>query len=224
VSKVDFERLQRLWQGRRSATSEHWHELYALVEAVLGRARIMGGLDRADLIQGYFCDRVLAGTGSAVPHSEAALLSWFRNYQYDQAAKEHDDLPWEDGLCETQSATLGEAVDTDAPLFREQRRVRIDAFFATLSDDERLLLQVSHCDDESVLSVQQQYRLRSAHYRSKQLGIALGKSSITQQWAQTKIGRLVAELGLRTERTMTDDLLQVFRLLCERARQWWEAR
>ena len=39
---------------------------------------------------------------------------------------------------------------------------------------------------------------------------------------RSKLGRLVKDLGLTVERTMGDDLLQVFRLLCERSQQWWK--
>ena len=225
ATRADFQRLRELWGNRSGATQEQWHELYTLVEAVLRRARILDGLDREDMVQGYFCDRVLCGRGSSVPDHEAALLAWFQRYQLDQLPRERrGDLSWVEGCEGCLGAPVVDAPDPAAELFRQQRAKRIATFFEALSEDERLLLQVSHCDGESVLSVQDQYRIRSAHYRSRQLGIVLGRNTLPEEWARSKIGRMVAELGLKIEATMGEDLLQVFRLLCERARQWWEAR
>ena len=225
VTSADFQRLRELWADRHGATQEQWHELFRRVEAVLRRARILEGLDRADMVQGYFCDRVLCGRGASIPDHEAALLAWFQRYQLDQLSRERPgDLSWDESCDGCQGAPVVDAPDPGAELFRHQRAARISAFFESLSEDERVLLQVSHCDGESVLSVQDQYRIRSAHYRSKQLGIVLGRNTLPEEWGRSKIGRMVAELGLRIDATMGEDLLQVFRLLCERARQWWEAR
>ena len=224
VSRVDFGRLRQLWASRSDAGEPEWHELYTLVERVLRRAKILDGLDRGDLIQGYFLDRVLAGRGQAVPDNEAALLGWFRNYQLDQVAKERMvGVTWDDGFC-TQAGLSTEPAAIDDVLFRDHRAAKVADFFKALKDDEKLLLQISHCDGESVLSVQDQHQICSAHYRSKQLGILLSKSAIPADWAKSKIGRLVDELGVKVERAASADLLQVLRLLCERALEWWEAR
>ncbi len=224
VSGVDFGRLRHLWASRSHGGEPEWHELYTLVERVLRRARILDGLDRQDLVQGYFLDRVLAGRGQAVPDSEAALLGWFRNYQLDQVAKDRTvDVQWDDGFC-AQAGLSTQAAAIDDVLFREHRAARVADFFDSLGDDEKLLMQLSHCDGESVLSVQDRHLLRSAHYRSKLLGIVLSKSAIPADWAKSKIGRLVDELGVKIEWAASADLLQVLRLLCERALEWWEAR
>ena len=224
MSRVDFGRLRQLWASRSDAGEPEWHELYTLVERVLRRAKILDGLDRGDLIQGYFLDRVLAGRGQAVPDNEAALLGWFRNYQLDQVAKERMvGVTWDDGFC-AQAGLSTEAAAIDDVLFRDHRVAKVADFFKALKDDEKLLLQISHCDGESVLSVQDQHQICSAHYRSKQLGSLLSKSAIPADWAKSKIGRLVDELGVKVERAASADLLQVLRLLCERALEWWEAR
>jgi hypothetical protein len=216
--------LRQLWASRFHAADADLHELCTLVERVLRRARILDGLERQDVVQGYIADRVLMGQGRSVPDSEAALLGWFRNYQLDQVAKERPmDVSWDEGLC-AQAGLSTEGAAIDDVLFRDHRAAKVDAFFDSLQNDEKLLLQLSHCDGESVLSVQDRYLVRSAHHRSKQLGILLGKSSIPADWAKTKIGRLVDELGVKLERAASADLLQVLRLLCARALTWWEAR
>ncbi len=223
MSSHDFGRLRELWAAREHATQAQWHELFVLVDRVLRRARMLDDrLERSDLVQGYFCDRVLAGRGLSVPDNEAALLNWFRKYQLDQIAALHQPaLPWSDGPCGCEESVQHPAQPEEV-LFRERRKRAVAEFFDALSQEERLLLQLSHCDGESVLSVQQQHGVRSAHYRSKQLGILLGRSTLPVHWARSKLGRLVKDLGLTVERTMGDDLLQVFRLLCERSQQWWK--
>lgn len=224
MSTVDFSRLRQLWAGRKRATESEWAELFSLVERVLRRAKILDGLDREDLVQGYFMDRVMAGQGKSVPAHEGALLGWFRNYQLDQVAKDHTvDVELDDAFCAAVGLST-DATEIDEVLFSDHRAAKVDTFFEGLSDDERLLIQVSHCDDASVKSVKDQYLIKSAHYKVKRLGVVLGKKTLPATWAKTKIGRLVLDLGLKIERGVSADLLQVFRLICIRALMWWETR
>ncbi|MGC8731911.1 MAG: hypothetical protein ACP5RC_06590, partial [Halothiobacillaceae bacterium] len=221
---TEFERLRELWASRKAANEAQWHEFFLLVAAVLRHARISDGFIRDDLVNGYFCDRVLRGRGEAVPVSEHALISWFQNYQSDQINKEHHSPnSWEETSRHMPTELQSEAIDADAPLFRRQRVPKVAEFVRGLSEEERLLLRFAYCDDESVLSVEQRYQIQSAHYRAKRLGITLSKRVSAADWGNTKIGRLVGELGVDIDRTMSTDITQILRLLCEYASKTQEA-
>lgn len=217
---MDFHELQDLWRDRDRLTEAQWTRLYRLVHGVLAKARMYDGLDRDDLVQGFFLDKVVRGRSTAVPERPAALLQWFARYQASmhralrsEPSFEAAELPAEDTL----PAAECEAAE---PLFRASRANAVQAFFDTLDEQEKILVQHAHCDQQSVLSVAQAHRIASAHHHSKRLGLVLTRHALPSDWSQTKLGRFVTRaLGISTD--ARDDLLQVLRLLCETAQQWW---
>lgn len=217
---MDFRELQELWRERDRLSQAQWTRLYRLVHGVLAKARLYDGLDREDLVQGFFVDKVVRGRSAAVPERPAALLQWFARYQASmyrglrsEPSFEASELPAEEHL----PAAECEAAE---PLFRASRASAVQAFFDTLDEQEKILVQHAHCDQQSVLSVAQAHRIASAHHHSKRLGLVLSRNALPSDWAQTKLGRFVTHaLGISTD--ARDDLLQVLRLLCETARQWW---
>lgn len=215
---MDFSELQDLWRCRDQLTEHQWTRLYHLVHAVLARARLYDGLEREDLIQGFFLDKVVRGRSSAVPERPAALLQWFARYQMSA----HQAMVAEPtfNAAELAEEPPAPVCETAEPLFRHARGQAVQAFFDALNEQEKILVQHAHCDDQSVLSVAQAHRVASAHHHVKRLGLVLTRHTLPAEWAQTKLGRFVTRaLGIPTD--ARDDLLQVLRLLCETAQQWW---
>ena len=213
-----FAELQDLWRCRDQLTEQQWTRLYRLVHAVLGRARIHEGLEREDLVQGFFLDKVVRGRSKAVPEREAALLQWFARYQMSARRASLTEPSFQ--AAELAEEPAAPACETADPLFREARGRAVQAFFDTLEEQEKILVQHVHCDDQSVLSVAQAHRVASAHHHVKRLGLVLTRHTLPTDWAKTKLGRFVTQvLGIPTD--ARDDLLQVLRLLCETAQHWW---
>lgn len=215
---MNFTELQDLWRSRDQLTERQWTRLYHLVHAVLARARIRDGLEREDLVQGFFLDKVVRGRSQAIPERPAALLQWFARYQLSA----HHAMLAEPTFHATELADEPAAPTCEAaePLFRHARGQAVQDFFDALNEQEKILVQHAHCDDQSVLSVAQAHRVASAHHHVKRLGLVLTRHTLPAEWAQTKLGRFVTRaLGIPTD--ARDDLLQVLRLLCETAQQWW---
>jgi len=215
---MDFAELQELWRSRDHLTEKQWTRLYHLVRAVLARARIHDGLEREDLIQGYFLDKIVRGRSQALPERPAALLQWFARYQATALRSMTAEPSFNAAeLADEPAAPVCEVAE---PLFRHSRGQAVQAFFDALNEQEKILVQHAHCDDQSVLSVAQAHRVASAHHHVKRLGLVLTRHTLPADWAQTKLGRFVTRaLGIPAD--ARDDLLQVLRLLCETAQQWW---
>ena len=129
-------------------------------------------------------------------------------------------MRWGHDSC-AQADLCKEAAAFDDVLFRDYRAAVVDDVVECLEHEKMRLF--SHCDGRSVLSVQDQHPICSAHDRSKQLGIPSSKSAVSSERAKSNIGGLIDELGLKVERAASADLLQVLLLLRERALEWWEA-
>lgn len=219
------DRLSLLWKSRERLTQAEWEELYGLIASVLSRARMLQGNlpGRQELIHDFFVDKLLFGRSDASPYSEAALLFYFKRYQYDRMGREPVDFSEEP---EAESCTSSNwATDVELPLFLREREPKISYFFDHLSVEEKLLVALVQCEDHSVLEVEQQHSIRSGAYRAKQLGIVLSRNAIPESWRSTKLGRTVIDdLGILVEEDSRADLLQVFRLLCAKATEWWKAQ
>lgn len=223
-----FDRLRHLWQSRESLDAVQWDELHGSVQRVLARARILDGQrqNRHELIHDFFVDKLLLGHSNAAPYDEAALLYYFKLYQYDRLPRRHEISmpPSEIGdLHDAAGCELGPQPD-DA-LFLREREPRISHFFDSLSAEEKTLIALVQCEDHSVLEVEQLHAIRSGAYRAKKLGIVLSKSALPASWRETKLGRaVVVEMGIAVSAHNAPDLLQVFRLLCVKAASWWRTR
>lgn len=216
------DRLALLWKSRERLSTQEWEELLGLVSDVLSRARMLQGhvLSRQELVHDFFVDKLLFGRSDAAPFNEATLLFYFRRYQYDRLPQPPADY------ADAPSAELGgHTCLADDTLFLHQREPRIHAFFDALTDEEKLLVALVQCEDHSVLEVEQQHAIRSGAYRARQLGIVLSKNAVPSSWCNTKLGRAVmGGMGIAMDDQHKPDLLQVFRLLCAKAGDWWRQR
>ena len=219
------DRLSQLWKSREHLTQAEWEELFGLVSGVLSRARILQGYlpTRQELIHDFFVDKLVFGRSDSAPYNEATLLFYFRRYQYDRLGLAPvEDAGQSDEGCAVATAFAG---DEDMPLFLREREPKIHHFFDRLTDDEKLLVALVQCEDHSVLEVEQQHAILSGSYRAKQLGIVLSRNAIPASWQKTKLGQTVtAEMGIAVDDDSRADLLQVFRLLCAKATDWWKAQ
>ena len=216
------DRLALLWKSRERLSTQEWEELLGLVSGVLSRARILQGhaLSRRELVHDFFVDKLLFGRSDAAPFNEATLLLYFRRYQYDRLPQ-----PPADGTNGPFAKLSSHACLADDPLFLNKREPRINAFFDDLTDEEKLLVALVQCEDHSVLEVEQQHAIRSGAYRARQLGIVLSKNAVPASWRDTKLGRTVmGDMGIAMDDHHKPDLLQVFRLLCAKAGDWWRQR
>jgi hypothetical protein len=220
------DRLSQLWKSRENLTPTEWEELFRLIAGVLSRARMLQGYlpSRQELIHDFFVDKLLFGRSDAAPYNEATLLFYFKRYQYDRLGSE----PLEDSsnaTVDSCAATAQFVADGDPPLFLREREPKVHDFFDQLSEEEKLLVALVQCEDHSVLEVEQQHAIRSGAYRAKQLGIVLSRNAIPATWHETKLGRMVTVgMDIAVEEDSRADLLQVFRLLCAKASNWWKAR
>lgn len=214
------DRLALLWKSRERLSTQEWEELFGLVSGVLSRARLLQGhaLSRQELVHDFFVDKLLFGRSDAAPFNEATLLFYFKRYQYDR-------LPPPDSADASAAEVGGHGCLADDTLFLNKREPRIHAFFDALTDEEKLLVALVQCEDHSVLEVEQQHAIRSGAYRARQLGIVLSKNAMPASWRDTKLGRTVmGDMGIAISDHHKPDLLQVFRLLCAKAGDWWRQR
>lgn len=222
-----FDRLRFLWLFRESLSRAEWEELYTLVRQSLLRARLLSThLHRDELIHDFFADKLLLGKSNAASDTEASLLFYFKRYQLDRLPASpttslspvSSDLALAPCACEP-------GPSPDYALFLAQRSPAIQIFFENLMSEEKILIALVHCDDHSVLEVEQQHAIRSCAYRAKQLGVSLSKNALPTQWAASKLGQLVTRtLAIAPSTDNRLDLAHVFRLLCTHVATWWKKR
>jgi hypothetical protein len=245
---TDAATLPDLWRRRTQLSNDEMVSIYLHVQQAL-RSYYPPELralreDKDELIAQFIYSKVLRldrsqgrsrASPESAPSSPYAICAYFRRYLIDclrnafhqrHVSIEMDGVETEVNIRPHTVCDPVESVLTEYALSESRVRQAASAFIAGLDHADRIILagSLGQCSEHKggLSSVAAAHRVPSYHYRAIKLGVTVKKTSTSDEFAHSKIGRwLTHVLGIAINVDNHAAILVVLNLLAEESSRTW---